>query len=223
MLWSDKYSVVLKKTSPHRATYFKKYLVKLRKKVYISEILSYLYNILRRTRVLTIQQLDEIIYINNTVFILSTPTKQRYYNIANEAIAFHISLSTGVLIKDNLKRSKFFKKQLKNIQPVILLLEQYYKNILLAPTLFIVKNFTKEHFIFLSLFFKIRITTVGGLFFKKSYNCITKGRGRIKKKVFKQLVAEHSMVGIKFNVLSITMVAVYLHLEGLLYLFIRRG
>lgn len=102
--------------------------------------------------------------------------------------------SNGQLLKNKIKKIKFFKKSLKNFGYIINLLNRKFSNPIKFIYLFYCKNFNFKNYLWIKKFYFLLDPQIEYFIISGSWNYIKKKRGRIKRKVLKKLIANSKAV-----------------------------
>lgn len=123
--------------------------------------------------------------ISTTLFIISQPKKQLIFTMYHNVMLFQKSLTTGAFLNWGLVRSKFFKKQPKSFTPILLLFWNYYYDLLVDTTFFLLKGFNMYVYLFLlQMEVVLELVPLNFLIKKANINYLLKPR-RIKKNYLK--------------------------------------
>lgn len=130
---------------------------------------------------------DKFEYFFQNIFRITTSFKQLFFSLTNLSTEFCKLFSTGVILISQVKRFKFFKKTIFNINPLVMTIRfafvSFFKRIYLIECL----NYTKKQYLFLKKFINSIKTQLRYMLFKKAWVYTTKPVKRIKRRVVKLL------------------------------------
>lgn len=127
------------------------------------------------------------IFFFQNIFRLTTSYKQLFFSLLNLSNSFTKLFSTGQLLAKVLKKFKFFKKSIFNINPVVLNLRYTYVDFFRKVYIMECLNYSKKQYLFFKKFFHAVKASVRFLLFKKTWQYTTKPVKRIKRRVVKML------------------------------------
>ena len=119
-------------------------------------------------------------YFFQNIFRITTSFKQLFFSLLK-------LFSTGVILKQQVKHFKFFKKSIFNINPLVMTIRfgfvSFFKKLYMIECL----NYFKRQYMFLKKFINSIKTQLKYLIFKKTWEYTTKPVKRIKRRVVKLL------------------------------------
>lgn len=126
-------------------------------------------------------------YFFQNIFRLSMSFKQLFFSLFNLTTTFTKLFSTGVILRNQIKFFKFFKKSIANINPLVMIIRfsfvSFFKKLYCIECL----NYTKRQFMFLKKLMSSIKTELKYMVFKKAWEYTTKPVKRIKRRVVKLL------------------------------------
>lgn len=126
-------------------------------------------------------------YFFQNIFRISMSFKQLFFSLFNLTTTYTKLFSTGVILRNQIKFFKFFKKSITNINPLVMIVRfsfvSFFKKLYCIECL----NYTKKQFLFLKKFMASIKTELKYMLFKKAWEYTTKPVKRIKRRVVKLL------------------------------------
>lgn len=130
---------------------------------------------------------DSSEYFFENVFRISTSFKQLFFTLFNLSTTFCKLFTTGVILRSQVQKFKFFKKSISSINPLVMTVRfafvAFFKKLYLIECL----NYSKKQFLFLKKFMNSIKTDLKYMIFKKTWEFTTKPVKRIKRRVVKLL------------------------------------
>lgn len=121
------------------------------------------------------------------IFRISTSFKQLFFSMLNLSTSFSKLFSTGVILRNQVKNFKFFKRSIFCINPLVMSIRfsfvPFFKKLYLIECL----NYSKKQFLFLKKFVTSIKTELKFMLFKKTWEYTSKPVKRIKRRVTKLL------------------------------------
>ena len=131
--------------------------------------------------------LSGIEYFFQNIFRISTSFKQLFFSLFNLPTSFIKLFSTGVILSNQVKHFKFFKKSIFSINPLVMAIRfsfvSFFKKLYAIESL----NYSKKQFIFLKKFISSIKTDLKYIILKKTWEYTTKPVKRIKRRVLRLL------------------------------------
>ncbi len=126
-------------------------------------------------------------YFFQNIFRISTSFKQLFFSLLNSTTDFCKLFSTGVILNNQVRNFKFFKRSIFNINPLVMTIRfafvPFFKKLYMIECL----NYTKKQFLFLKKFINSIKTELKYMVFRKAWEYTTKPVKRIKRRVVKLL------------------------------------
>ena len=126
-------------------------------------------------------------YFLENIFRISTSYKQLFFSLLNLSTTFFKLFSTGVILKNQVRHFKFFKKSIFNINPLVMTIRfsfvSFFKKMYCIECL----NYSKRQFMFFKKFINSIKSEIKFIIFKKTWEYTTKPVKRIKRRVTKLL------------------------------------
>jgi len=126
-------------------------------------------------------------YFFQNIFRISTTFRQLFFSLFNLTTTFTKLFTTGVILGNQVKHFKFFKKSIFNINPLVMTIRfafvSFFKKLYAIESL----NYSKQQFLFLKKFMSSIKTDLKYMIFKKTWKYTTKPVKRIKRRVVKLL------------------------------------
>ena len=126
-------------------------------------------------------------YFFQNIFRISTSFKQLFFSLLNLATSFTKLFSTGVILKQQIRHFKFFKKSIFNINPLVMTIRfsfvSFFRKLYIIECL----NYSKRQFMFFKKLINSLKSEIKYMIFKKTWEYTTKPVKRIKRRVVKLL------------------------------------
>lgn len=123
--------------------------------------------------------------IDKYSFNLTNKIRQFNFSFNNLNLIFFKTISTGVVLREFIKKFKFFKKSMFNLNPLIFRLKLKYTLIFTNIYIWFSLNFSKKHYIFIKKFLEDPIVNVKYFLFTKTWKFSKKPIKRIKRRVLR--------------------------------------
>lgn len=128
---------------------------------------------------------DKTSLIDKYNFNLTNKLRQFNFSFNNLNLTFFKTLSTGFILKEFVKKFKFFKKSLFNFNPLIFRLKLKFSLILSNIYLWFSLNFSKKHYMFIKKILEDPIITVRYFLCSKTWKFSKKPVKRVKRRVLR--------------------------------------
>lgn len=126
-------------------------------------------------------------YFLQNIFRISTSYRQLFFSLLNLSTSFFKLFTTGVILNQQVKYFKFFKKSATNVNPLVMTIRfsfvDFFKKLYMIECL----NYSKRQFMFFKKFMNSIKTELKFVLFKKTWVYTTKPVKRIKRRVTKML------------------------------------
>lgn len=129
----------------------------------------------------------EFTRLPTSYFFITTPYRQLCLQLIYLPSSYHVAISAGQLLKWSFNQGKFYKKTVRSITAVVLLLWNYFLPALSENIVVCIKNFTFFVNTFVTQFLDIVEVVPLSIVVKHPYRLTFRTTRRIKKRVFKQL------------------------------------
>jgi len=120
-------------------------------------------------------------------FYITIPKRQQHFNIFDFKASKDINFSTGVYLLTIGQKSKFFKRNPKNILGMVLQMKSKLINLLDSIWLFSLRNFNYRQFTFFKKFCAAIRTEIAYFFHKRSFMPLFLNKRRIRRRVLRLL------------------------------------
>lgn len=126
-------------------------------------------------------------YLLENIFRISTSYRQLFFSLLNLPTTFFKLFSTGVILRNQVKHFKFFKKSIFNINPLVMTIRfsfvAFFRKMYCIECL----NYSKRQYMFFKKFLSSIKSEIKFIIFKKTWEYTTKPVKRIKRRVTKLL------------------------------------
>ena len=126
-------------------------------------------------------------YFFQNIFRISTSYKQLFFSLLTLSTDFCKLFSTGVILKNQVKYFKFFKKSIFNINPLVMTIRFSFVSFFRKMYCIECLNYSKRQFMFFKKFINSIKSEIKFIVFKKTWEYTTKPVKRIKRRVTKLL------------------------------------